>query len=196
MAQRPVETSRIEADDRASRPRRTGVRRREAGLVALLILLVAVLWTFVLGPAIGPRFGAGSLARFGHSATVLSDGTVLVTGGMGRAGPISSAMLYDPTAVAWHPAGSMADARYHHSATLLPNGKVLVAGGFRNTEVLDSAELYDPASRSWSSTGRMGVRRATHAATQLPGGRVLVAGGAEVLEDPSSAEVFDSDSGT
>jgi len=82
-------------------------------------------------------------ARNLRSATLLPDGTVLVAGGYGNSGYLSSAELYDPAVGTWSSAGSMNSARYDHSAILLPNGTVLVAGGSSGSSILASAELYN-----------------------------------------------------
>ena len=68
-------------------------------------------------------------ARYDHTAALLPNRKVLITGGSnGRA--ISSAEIYDPSTNIWTPAGSMGTARYNHTATLLPDGAVLIAGQF------------------------------------------------------------------
>jgi hypothetical protein len=84
--------------------------------------------------------------RTGHTATLLSSGEVLVTGGGGFEAQ-ASAELYDPTAEAWHGAASMRDARMGHTATLLSDGRVLVVGGRgADNAALASAEILQPAS--------------------------------------------------
>jgi hypothetical protein len=85
------------------------------------------------------RMGA---ARWGHTATLLSSGEVLVAGGLGSGVWLRSAELYDPAAGRWTATGSMSTARASHTATLLPSGKVLVAGGYGGY-YLTSAEVYD-----------------------------------------------------
>ena len=82
-------------------------------------------------PASGTWTATGSLttARYGHTATLLPNGKVLVAGGYNGLGYLASAELYDPASGTWTATGSLATARYDHTATLLPNGKVLVAGG-------------------------------------------------------------------
>ncbi len=68
--------------------------------------------------------GKMSVNRDFHTATLLTNGKVLVTGGHD-----ASAELYDPTSGAFAATGSMSVGRSSHTATLLANGKVLIAGG-------------------------------------------------------------------
>src|SRR5207244_3104903 len=85
--------------------------------------------------------GSLATARFYHTATLLPNGKVLITGGVvSFNNALASAELYDPVSGTWTATGSLTTARYVHTATLLPNGKVLVAGGY---PYLTSAELYD-----------------------------------------------------
>ena len=145
-------------------------------------------------PATGIWSTTGSLnfARYAHTATLLPNGKVLVTGGV--ADYPRSAELYDPASGSWSVTGSLNTARYFPSATLLPNGKVLVAGGWNTISgYLTSAELYDPTTGSWSATGSMNTARNQQTATLLPNGKVLVAGG--VIPYLSSAELYDPATG-
>ena len=128
-------------------------------------------------------------ARNFHTATLLPNGKLLVAGGVGTSGVLTSAELYDPASGSWTATGSLNTARYQHTATLLPNGKVLVAGGY-NGSALTSAELYDPASGTWTATGSLNTARVAHTATLLPNGKVLVAGGANG-SFLTSAELYD-----
>jgi hypothetical protein len=136
-------------------------------------------------------------ARDYHTATLLPNGLVLVTGGFGSTGYTASAELYDPIANTWSPAGSMATARADHTATLLPNGLVLVAGGWGNGATpnsgvfLASAEIYDPVANTWSPAGSMATVRAGYTATLLPTGLVLAAGGDSDVTQLASAELYD-----
>ena len=63
------------------------------------------------GPA-GTFTPAGSLveARFGHTATLLPDGRVLVVGGYAY-GALASAEVWDPVTATFSPAGSLAEGR-------------------------------------------------------------------------------------
>jgi N-acetylneuraminic acid mutarotase len=121
--------------------------------------------------------GSMSAGRHLHTATLLSSGKVLVTGGAGASGDLASAEVYNPVTNSWSPAGSMASVRSWHTATLLKSGKVLVTGGYRSGSPLATTEVYDPATNSWSSAASMASSRSEHTATLLPSGKVLVAGG-------------------
>ncbi|CAF4343968.1 unnamed protein product, partial [Adineta steineri] len=80
-------------------------------------------------------------ARYWHTASVLSNGKVLVTGG-DNGNSLNSVELYDPSTGTWTTTGSMTNARAIHTASVLSNEKVLVTGGFSGTITLNSAELY------------------------------------------------------
>jgi hypothetical protein len=80
-------------------------------------------------------------ARAFHTATVLKDGTVLVTGGDDGTSAQSTAELYNPATGAFSQTGGMASARQSHTATLLNDGTVLVTGG-TNSTALANAEIY------------------------------------------------------
>src|SRR5882724_9112883 len=66
-----------------------------------------------------------TVARRGHTATVLADGRVLLVGGLDDSGPVAAAEVFDPTTKAFQAVGNLAVARYGHTATLLPSGLVL-----------------------------------------------------------------------
>ena len=159
-----------------------------------LLLLTAGL-AFVQPCAATPSEWAytGSLnnARTGHTATLLSDGKVLVVGGSVDFDYLASAELYDPATGTWSLTGSLNTGRTLHSATLLPDGKVLVAGG-SNPGAVKTGEVYDPASGTWTLTRNMGTARYYHAAVLLLDGRVLVAGGSGPL---ITAELYDPATG-
>src|SRR5205814_1492141 len=82
-------------------------------------------------PATGAFAATGSMAdpRNTHTATLLGDGRVLMTGGYGIDGTLFSAELFTPSAGTFAATGAMVQARGSHTATLLPGGKVLVVGG-------------------------------------------------------------------
>src|SRR5712692_3897592 len=118
--------------------------------------------------------GSMATARYGHTATQLPSGRVLVTGG-NLFPALASAELYDEATGTWTPTGSIATARSTHTATQLLSGRVLVAGGFNNAiGSLARAGLYDERMGTWTPTGSLFTARQAHTATPLPSGGVLV----------------------
>src|SRR5579863_2131687 len=117
--------------------------------------------------------GSLTTARYRATATLLSNGKVLVAGGLDATGSAqASAELYDPAAGTFTATCSMTTARAQHTATLLPNGNVLIAGGAGPTELaLQSAELYDPTTGAFIAAGSMTAARGLHTATLLQNGK-------------------------
>jgi hypothetical protein len=83
-----------------------------------------------------------SVARRHHNATLLPDGTVLVTGGTYGPGhnnettPAFSAELWNPATEKWTMLSSASVPRlYHSSAVLLPDGRVVTNGGDNITDL-------------------------------------------------------------
>ncbi|MGH3656851.1 MAG: kelch repeat-containing protein, partial [Micromonosporaceae bacterium] len=137
-------------------------------------------------------------------AVGLSDGRVLVAGGVVEGAAVATAEVYDPVTGTSSPTGSLSGTRYDHTLTALPDGRVLAAGGLRGFTRLTSAEIWDPATGTWSSTGSMAVSHTRHTAVLLNTGKVLVVGGMDLsttlCPGPSgvenSAERYDPASGT
>jgi hypothetical protein len=146
-----------------------------------------------------------AVARERHSATLLADGRVLVTGGT-VAQPSAAADLYDPLARTFTAAANLNVRRAAHSATLLRDGRVLIAGGAESLEsVLRSVEIYDPSDNTFISAGlagrvgQMQVSRYKHAGVLLADGTVLLLGGADERDwggRRQSVEIYDPVSGT
>lgn len=157
-------------------------------------------------PATQTWSAAGSLAspRFEHTATRLSDGRVVVVGGLGpvgedgATGPLATTEIYDPATDAFVRSTDLAEGRANHAAVLLGDNGVLVSGGVGGDAgdlSLATAEIFDARAGSWTTTSPMGGARTGHTATLLEDGRVLVAGGESVQRGTrsslTSAEVFD-----
>jgi uncharacterized protein (TIGR03437 family) len=110
-----------------------------------------------------------------HTATLLNNRLVLVTGGHNGSGASKTAELYDPQTGAWrYTKAAMNIARGGHTATLLPNGRVLIAGGGPET---NTTEIYDPTTEVFTPAKPMNVARHLHRAILLKDGRVLVVAG-------------------
>jgi len=127
-------------------------------------------------------------ARQHHTATLLQDGRVLITGGRGIDGlsTLASCELYTPKSNTWTSCAPLLVARSHHAAVLLDDGRVLVTGGTTHESVdgnnrfvaLASTEIYDPKKNVWVAGPSMADARNGHTAVRLKDGSVLVAGGA------------------
>ncbi|HEX6047588.1 MAG TPA: kelch repeat-containing protein, partial [Pyrinomonadaceae bacterium] len=131
----------------------------------------------------------------GQSATLLPDGRLLLVGGIGPEGTLSTASLSDPATGQTFPLANVREARAWHSSTVLPDGRVLIFGGAgSNGRALKSAEIFDPATLSFQSVPSAGLSaRAFHTATLLMDGRVLFAGGAgENNKTATAIETWDS----
>jgi uncharacterized repeat protein (TIGR03803 family) len=100
-------------------------------------------------PATGKWTMTGSLSctREEHVATLLTNGQVLVAGGIanGNNDSFSSAEVYNPATGKWAVTYSMNEGRVYTTMTLLTNGLVLVAGG-DHFAISATAELYMPSS--------------------------------------------------
>jgi Bacterial Ig-like domain (group 2)/Galactose oxidase, central domain len=104
-----------------------------------------------------PTTGSMTTNRINHTATLLSNGQVLLNGGLpGNA----AAEIYDPISGMWALTGSMAGTRWRHRATLLNNGLVLITGG---TPAVGPAELYLPPTLNLSNLVSISVTPTTAA---------------------------------
>jgi hypothetical protein len=88
--------------------------------------------------------------RYPH-ATLLADGTILVSGGLGGTNddtcdfPVYLAEIWNPQTEAWSNVASAAICRgEHQTATLLPDGRVVSAGGDNADPSGDNREIYSP----------------------------------------------------
>ncbi len=137
--------------------------------------------------------GSMGTERSNHTATLLSNGKVLIAGGY-TGSYLSSAELYDPSIGLFTNTGSMGTTRGNHTATLLSNGKVLVVSGRQMPPVINSkADLFDPSVNLFTATGNIGTGREFHTSSLLQNGRVLVAGGQSVFSPAtytSTAELY------
>jgi hypothetical protein len=88
--------------------------------------------------------------RMDHTATLLTDGRVLIVGGWcstkGRT--VASADIFDPATNTFTPAPPLLASRHEHGATLLPDGTVLVSGGLsvepNQQRTLNDLVIYRP----------------------------------------------------
>ena len=129
---------------------------------------------------------------YGQTATQLTSGQVLITGGIGTSGVLSSAALYSPSNQSFVAASPLSVPRWLHTATLLNDGTVLIAGGssVSSEATLNSAEIYSPTSGTFTLLpSTLNTARVGHTATLLPSGQVLIVGG----YDPSTGIIADAE---
>ena len=114
--------------------------------------------------------GIMSEGRSGHTATLLVDGTVLVTG------TDNTAELFSPGTGTFSVVGERLTPGFGATATLRNDGTVLVAGGIDRVS-LATAMLFAPESGGFVATGSLITARDGHTATRLVDGTVLITGG-------------------
>jgi hypothetical protein len=147
------------------------------------------------------RSGDMHVGRTEHAATLLLDGTVLVTGGVSFP---DTSDLYNPATFTWSQKPGVLEPRQRHVAILLTNpawgslmGDVLIVGGASTgnsvfgglQRALDSVEIYDPTTQQMNLFGTMTTARQNHTATMLQDGRILIAGGVSSPAISGTAEL-------
>ncbi len=135
-----------------------------------------------------------------HSATLLSDGRVLIVGGLTATAaestptPLATTELYDPRTNSWSPGGVLATGRALHAAVRLPNGEVIAIGGntsaVYNAPAIAEVERYNPATNQWRAGRSLPTTDNLAAATLLADGRILAVGYGQaaivLLYDPNA----------
>jgi N-acetylneuraminic acid mutarotase len=136
-----------------------------------------------------------------HTASLLTDGTILLAGGTDGSSVLASGEIFDPISNNFTLASNnLQHPRQNHSASLMPNGRVLLAGGFSTTAYstgpTNTAEIYYPDTKMFLPTSVMPSSHSQHTAITLPDGNVFVAGGySGVTTVSGAAEIYYSTSG-
>jgi hypothetical protein len=135
--------------------------------------------------------GSMSTARAYPSMTVLADGRVLVAGGTGSTGTLTTAEIYDPTTRTFRAtSGPMANGHSSPTSVLLNDGRVIVSGG--DSPPGPAIEIYDPATDRFTTPPQPASRHLYAPLVKLPDGRVLLASGTdEVQISTTLVEIFD-----
>src|SRR5215469_6242245 len=137
-------------------------------------------------PATGKWTITGEMAnaRTNHTATLLTDGDVLVAIGIDnpQSPCLATAELYNPSTGKWRTTSSMTTAHFWQGATLLQNGHVLVPTtpdllSEGDVLIANDHQFYDPTTATWTATGAIPlVSVALTNATILDNGEVLATG--------------------
>jgi len=133
-------------------------------------------------------------ARAWHTATVASDGSVVIIGGIGSDGtPVRTVERFDPQTGAFSALGVLTP-RSHHSATLLTDGTVLIVGGIsEDGTTLGGAQLWNPRTNVVITIAiALHIPRSGQTATLQANGDVLIKGGIDAGGNKvRSNEVYD-----
>jgi len=136
--------------------------------------------------------GDMTIPRMDHTATMLTNGLVLIAAGRADGGTPETVEVFNPASNTFTYAASLLAHRTRHTATMLPNGDVLVAGGAGTNTVV---ERLHPDNGVWTASpaGHLIAPRTAHVASLLPNGKILFAGGTTAAN--AFAEIFDPESG-
>ena len=141
-----------------------------------------------------PTNGPLKIARDRPTATLLSDGRVLVAGGAGKGASAMMAEIFDPKTGLFMDAAPLVEGRMAHDACLLPDGRVLVAGGWCDARkaTTPTAEIFDPKTNRWTPA-LPDLPFAAHdlVLVPLPNGTVLAVGGKVTNGDEKTAASVD-----
>jgi len=139
-----------------------------------------------------------AVPRYGHTATVLADGRILIVGGLTPdpicAEPpcaVAEVEIFDPIVGETRSADDIPGGIYQHTATLIAGGRVLITGGVDEGGALrGDAYLFDPEVEALVPTRSLGRPRAEHTAAELCDGTVLLVGGVSEDGTPLPAERY------
>ncbi len=136
--------------------------------------------------------------RSAHSAILLDDGTVLISGGSTGTGtlfPTNTAEVFDPADNSFTAVGPM---NFSHLAQLpgkLRDGRVVQGSSYYNEthtsaggRITDESEIYDPVTRTFTPVAPMFKQRIDIGAQGLLDGTLLIAGG--VTTSPNFPSIF------
>ena len=121
----------------------------------------AVLYNYATG-RFSPTGGEGAAAfqRSYQAATLLTNGKVLIAGGVTRANvAVDTASVYNPATGRFTPTpNNMSTPRSEGFAARLLDGKVIVGGGFSDVAtgaITDKVDIYNPATNKFSSAASL-----------------------------------------
>jgi len=134
---------------------------------------------------------AGSTPRYGAITVTLTDGRVIVAGGISGTVQVKTTDMYDPATNAWTAKASMVTMRRSAAVALLPSGKVMVAGGNDETFArLSTVEIYDPTTDAWTAGPNLPAPIA-NATAAVVGTKTIIVGGSGSTGDTASTAIYD-----
>ena len=110
-----------------------------------------------------PTYPTGNMnvSRFGQTASLLTNGQVLFTGGFDSCTTScisdSTTEIFDPLAFTFTYGQSLTTGRSGHTATLLTDGSVLLIGGINNGVTLSTTDIYQSANVAPSGLAAMSI---------------------------------------
>lgn len=132
-------------------------------------------------------------ARAGERATLLADGTVLITGGTDATAVVNTTEIYHPATRTFTAGPLMSDARKFHTQVRLPNGQVLIAGGYADNggvNVLDTTDIYHPLAHKITAGPLMNDARGLASGALFPNGKAIIAGGSNGTTLLDTADLY------
>jgi len=139
-------------------------------------------WTIVAPMPVGTA---------GARAVTLSNGNVLVAGGLGNSGILTACELYNPKANSWTVTGNLTKATFDEQIAELNNGGVIVVGGDFSGGENNVTQIYNPNTGAWSDAAPQPIARADMIVVKLTDGNILVAGGHTGLAPTLLSEIYD-----
>jgi len=136
-------------------------------------------------PSTGQWTQTGSLlvSRYTAQLIKLTDGRVLMIGGIPSGAATSECEIYDPSTGQWTQTGSLNYARFGMGVVLLPDGRVLIAGGNNGLGQANSippqSEIYDPSTGIWTVDASVNEAHNIASMVMLSNGKVLLADGTD-----------------
>lgn len=116
------------------------------------------------------------IGRYGHSAVLLGNGEVLITGGF-NIDRINQALLFRPETNTFTKIDTPAYYRIYHNSLLLSNGRVMISGG-ADLKALNgwvfSVEEYDPELNSFKTTFNLNIIPQNQTVFELNDNQLLV----------------------